>query len=321
MTQHRPLVSIIVPVFNTESFLENCIISLLEQSYKEIEIILVDDGSIDQSGIICDYYAAKNSNIITIHNENQGVNFARQCGVKRATGDWVTFVDSDDTLPKDAIYNLISSVKIAHYSIIIGYANNVPIKKIKVITKDIFKRKSILGSNLTRNSLCGKLYHASLFKNSDILCTPKEIVQGEDKLANIKIAFSKTIKDIALIPFSVYNYRMNSSSCMHTFIPTIQYIELYNSVLISYIPYEERNNYAQEILLAKIGSLEFLSITSNNTLWKKQQFAKDIIRESIGKSIGFKHRLFLNFPKLSLRLYNLKILFRRLFSKHYQQFS
>lgn len=94
----KPLISIIVPVYNTETYLEKCITSILEQTYHTIELILVDDGSSDRCGEICDEYAEKDPRVRLIHKENEGQAIARNVGLKVAQGDYITFVDSDDWL-------------------------------------------------------------------------------------------------------------------------------------------------------------------------------------------------------------------------------
>lgn len=100
-------ISVIVPVFNSENFLSACIDSIIQQTYKNLEIILIDDGSIDKSPQICDEYAKKDSRIVVIHQENAGVSSARNKGLDIATGDLITFVDSDDTIDKDMYEFLI----------------------------------------------------------------------------------------------------------------------------------------------------------------------------------------------------------------------
>lgn len=115
------MISIIVPVFNTEKFLERCIQSVLNQTYADIELLLIDDGSIDKSGDICDQYAAKDSRVRVFHKTNGGVSSARNLGIDNAVGDYIGFIDSDDYID----YNMLSSL----YDIIIknnadiGYCN------------------------------------------------------------------------------------------------------------------------------------------------------------------------------------------------------
>lgn len=99
----KPLISIIIPVYNTEKYIRRCIDSVIAQSYKEWELILVDDGSTDKSGEICDEYAEKDERIRVFHKTNGGASSARNVGLDNATGDWVYFCDSDDELPLNAM--------------------------------------------------------------------------------------------------------------------------------------------------------------------------------------------------------------------------
>lgn len=100
--------SIIVPVFNIERYLEDCLESILNQTFSDFELILVDDGSKDKSGLICDNYALKDNRIIVFHNSNNGVSFSRNFGIENAKGEWITFIDSDDWVDQDYISNMFS---------------------------------------------------------------------------------------------------------------------------------------------------------------------------------------------------------------------
>lgn len=95
---NQGLVSIIVPVYKAEKYIHQCIDSLLTQTYRNIEVILVDDGSPDHCGKICDEYAAKDCRVKVIHQQNGGVSAARNVGLANATGEWITFVDADDSV-------------------------------------------------------------------------------------------------------------------------------------------------------------------------------------------------------------------------------
>ena len=101
MENNRPKISIVSPVFNVEKFLARCLDSLVNQTLSDIEIILVDDGSPDNSGRICDEYAKKDDRVIVIHKENGGVSSARNVGIDKAKGKYICFVDSDDYVSKD----------------------------------------------------------------------------------------------------------------------------------------------------------------------------------------------------------------------------
>lgn len=100
------MISVIVPVFNVEKYINQCIDSILNQTYHDIEIILVDDGSTDSSGKICDEYQKKDNRIIVIHKSNGGLSSARNAGVEIATGEYISFIDSDDWVENDFLESL-----------------------------------------------------------------------------------------------------------------------------------------------------------------------------------------------------------------------
>lgn len=107
----KPLtLSIIVPVYNTERYLHRCIDSILNQSFVDFELLLIDDGSKDGSGSICDYYASKDSRVIVYHIKNGGVSFARNIGLDNARGEWLYFVDSDDELLPGGLQVLVDGI-------------------------------------------------------------------------------------------------------------------------------------------------------------------------------------------------------------------
>lgn len=114
------LISVVVPIYNVENYLSNCIDSILSQTYKNLEIILVDDGSPDNCGKIIDGYAAKDSRIVVIHKQNGGLSDARNAGIDIAKGKYITFVDSDDYISADALQYLYSLIKDNNAQISIG---------------------------------------------------------------------------------------------------------------------------------------------------------------------------------------------------------
>lgn len=97
----KPVISVIIPVYNVEKYIRQCVDSVLEQSYRDFELILVDDGSPDNSPAICDEYAQKDTRVSVIHQKNLGVSAARNNGIRHAKGEWITFVDSDDWVSSD----------------------------------------------------------------------------------------------------------------------------------------------------------------------------------------------------------------------------
>ena len=117
---YAPLVSVIVPVYKTEKFIHRCIDSVLNQTYSNWEMILVDDGSPDACGQICDSYAEKDGRIHVIHQENQGLSAARNAGIKICKGEWIYFLDSDDFIVEDALEKMIFFSKSGTYDIIMA---------------------------------------------------------------------------------------------------------------------------------------------------------------------------------------------------------
>ena len=117
---HDEKISVIVPVYNIEKYLRKCIDSILSQTYENIEVILVDDGSTDNCGAICDEYAKIDPRIIVIHKKNAGVSAARNTGIMQCIGEYVFFVDSDDYLPIDSIEKLYNSINEYEADISIG---------------------------------------------------------------------------------------------------------------------------------------------------------------------------------------------------------
>lgn len=167
------LISIVVPIYNVEKYLNRCIDSVINQTYKNLEIILVDDGSNDNSGMICDQYAKKDKRIRVIHQDNAGQAAARNLGIELARGKYLAFVDSDDYITLDYIeylYNLLikynADMSICSYRIITN-------KKIVDAKQDYFELEyntsnclndMLLSRNLTV-SPCMKLYKKDLIKN------------------------------------------------------------------------------------------------------------------------------------------------------------
>ena len=104
------LITIVVPVYNVEKYISDCLDSLISQTYKNIEIILVDDGSTDMSGAICDRYTALDARIKVIHKQNEGLGFARNTGLEVAQGKFVAFIDSDDMADADLVEKLVNGL-------------------------------------------------------------------------------------------------------------------------------------------------------------------------------------------------------------------
>ena len=159
------LVSVIVPVYNVEHYLRECVDSILRQKYKGYEVILVDDGSTDNSGIICDEYAENNPQVSVIHQDNQGLSGARNSGVRIAKGEYVTFVDSDDIVSDDYIGLLVGSIRNNCDVTVTGmrkFTYDVPNNSAEMAKREVLTNEEALKilCNQTKfgNSACAKLY-------------------------------------------------------------------------------------------------------------------------------------------------------------------
>ena len=172
----KPLISIIVPIYNVEAYLAKCINSIINQTYGNLEIFLVDDGSPDRCGLICDEYAKQDARIKVIHKKNGGLSDARNVAIDVAKGEYITFVDSDDYVANDyveSLYKLIlendAQMSITRCIPFFEGTNPVHIRQTK-ITK-VFDTNNALISLFYQkdfdNAAWAKMYHCSLFK-SDI---------------------------------------------------------------------------------------------------------------------------------------------------------
>ena len=212
--------SVLVPVYNVEKYIRDCIESVLGQTYKNFELILVDDGSPDKSGTICDEYAKNDSRIRVFHKSNQGSLHTRIDAIERASGDYYVFLDSDDMIKRNALE--IINAKIQKYScdcLIYGYEQIEEGKALSQVCdaveevlcekKDIYRKVFF---STAYNSLCRKAVKATVFHGIDY--SPYyHLNYSEDLLQSLEIyKYSKTI---AFIPDVLYEYRMNPTSITH----------------------------------------------------------------------------------------------------------
>ena len=167
-------ISVIVPVYNSEKYLHRCIDSILAQTFTDFELLLIDDGSNDKSGIICDEYVAKDSRIRVFHKENGGVSSARNLGLDNAKGDWITFVDSDDWVDNRYLENFILSVK-NDINLIISFSYSVFKDRIceskyesEVLESDNFCLLFTKYDLSWRTSPWGKLYSRKIIKENGL---------------------------------------------------------------------------------------------------------------------------------------------------------
>lgn len=229
----KPLISIIIPVFNAEKYINDCIKSILCQTFGDWELVIVNDGSTDNSGKICDGFSTNDDRVQTFHTINSGVTAARTFGIKHAKGEFLCFVDADDFLPPNALeclYQVANECDIA----VGGYSRiyNERKKDYCRLSAGHFSNKEYLQMLLSGNwRLYGpvaKLFRKDLFSEG-IPVIPKQIRVGEDLLMNVYLALRAT--SVVFISDIVYYYNQISTSATHTFEYTIEYMRMFVHVL------------------------------------------------------------------------------------------
>lgn len=206
----KPVITIVIPVYNVENYLKRCLDSIINQTYSSLEIILVDDGSSDKSPEICDKYARKDTRIRVIHKINEGVSVARNVGIENATGKYLCFVDSDDFLPKHSIESLYKGMLHARVNLSIGawtritlkgtYCNRYPEQIVEKSNKygwmDALDMPEMKGP-------VAKLFDANIIKEN-ALRFPEKILVSEDTI--FVYQYTSFCDSICIIDQSVYYY-------------------------------------------------------------------------------------------------------------------
>lgn len=226
-----PKLSVIVPVYNTEKYLRECIDSILAQTFTDFELILVDDGSTDKSGLICDEYAKKDERIQVIHQKNGGVTRARKNGVRGASGTYFCFIDSDDWTHPEMFEQMIDKCVETNADIAVcdvcrescpksqsvpslvaeGYYNKTGLqnKIFPTMLMDVRSRRpGILGS------LCNKLFHKKVLEQV-LWEVDDSFIYAEDTLVSYAALLSA--ESVYILRKELYHYRQHSESAMHQY--------------------------------------------------------------------------------------------------------
>lgn len=245
--------SFIIPVYNSEKYVEKCVNSIISQSKNEFEIILVDDGSKDNSGMICDNISKNDPRVKVIHQENKGICGARDTGIRAASGEWLCFVDNDDIVASDAVDFIFSSMDDSCDIIYFGFdefskEENILEKEIE-LKERVFKDKEI--EKLQWDCLCrysdnkplinyrllttpwGKIYKHDFLTNNNLMFI-EDMKREEDVSFNLMcLACTKKVKYIEKI---IYHYRIFIESESHSYKTNIineamQALDIYRGIL------------------------------------------------------------------------------------------
>lgn len=250
MTNYESLISVIIPVYKVERFLHRCIDSVIYQTYTNWEMILVDDGSPDTSGDICDEYAKKDKRIKVIHQENQGVSAARNAGLDQSTGGWIYFLDSDDYISPKSFELLMSVQKEDDYDIVASGHCSVQGKRCIVKSKnwkkltdfEIIKKKYFLMEYA--NFCTGKLIRKSLW---DHIRFPVGVI-SEDMYACARLFLAA--KKACVIPDPLYFY---TSENVNSLANGANIFSLVNAKYGNFFAWRDREILAKEYMPEFVG--------------------------------------------------------------------
>lgn len=247
-------ISIIIPVYNAERYLNKCLESVINQTYKKLEIIVVNDGSVDNSEKICNEYALKDKRIIVIHKSNEGVSEARNTGINIATGAYFYLLDSDDFISSETIDIFIKRAKRTKADILTGKLISVDengvVDSTFTFDKDRIEKKNLMDSKEKFIYFFGKsfgacagnkLYRTEYVKSLDIKFE-KNIYYGEDFLFNLKLYVN--YPNIELINDDTYYYYKNSSSISNSYKKGLA--DRYIDLVTSFYNYTEKMNKVKE---------------------------------------------------------------------------
>ena len=209
-TQPPPaLVSVIIPVYRVEKYIDACMESVLGQSYKNLEIILIDDGSPDRCGELCDVYAARDARVTVLHKENAGISAARNDGIQTASGEYVVFVDSDDIIARNMIEKMLESRSDDPYALVAVGAKRFSEEERPSLAQDGVPAPKQLGFkelfSLRNGFYCwGILYSARLLRDYRLRFDPA-LDNLEDAAFNV-VCFSLAT-ELRFLDYPAYGYR------------------------------------------------------------------------------------------------------------------
>lgn len=302
-------ISILVPVYNVENYLPRCIESVLSQNFTNYELILVDDGSTDKSGKICERYASKYpQNIKLIYQKNSGSDAARLAGFQNALGKYIMFLDSDDYLLPNALTVLYNKIE-EGYDIVKGINRRVyidgsyTIERHRTFNEVIIGNENYLSKVISADIapyLWGGLYRKDLIQEDDF----KQILNfsvGEDWLLNIAIA--KRVNKIICIDKEVYCYLINNNSIMQSKVCSYEYGERMEKALYDITIHCSSRIRNLIIINRTINNIKCFFIPElyfNNQIYKEitETLKDSLYKEYINAHIGKKYLLFIKYPAL-----------------------
>lgn len=220
----RPIVSIIIPIYNVEAYLEECVDSVLIQTFKDFEILLIDDGSKDLSGKFCDEIALKDSRIRVFHKSNAGLSSARNHGMDRALGEYIIFLDSDDYwINKDILSLFVKKAESENLDVVRGEFVNVDAKRKQLYTPDLpeeslnLKNQILSSYEMMKIVMNGRFFSwLFMFRKSAIGCLRFDENRKFQEDIDFAIKFFSKNYRCGYLPIQFYAYRQRENSIMST---------------------------------------------------------------------------------------------------------
>lgn len=295
------MVSVIVPVYNSASYLSRCLDSVISQTYVDIEVVLVDDGSTDDSGEICDRYAEKDARVCVYHQKNQGASIARKDGIIKAKGEWLSFVDSDDIVEIDYIERLFDAVK--QFGTKMATCDQNQHKEgINILINKSSPSKLLGEKELHQRffhyqfwGFWGKIYHRSVFDN---IYFPQYTI-NEDYVVMAQL-FDR-YKQMAYVPIGLYHYIIHGESLSHQKLSSRMFDEYYNK-LWAVDFYKKKNPVYIKQAEAQLTEtcIKLLGKITSTTFQVEKQQMKQFLRGHM-VSILFNPHLLLGLKVMALR--------------------
>ncbi len=290
-------ISVIVPAYNSETTIMACMESILSQTFSDLELVAVDDGSTDSTAAIADGIARRDGRVSVLHQPNKGRTEARHVGVQQAKGEWIYFADSDDTLPADALANLAHGIS-DDTDIVFGNGYTLPGEQRTSISMDEFRHLAVRAEG-TIGVPWGSLYRRSLMTQR-LFDLPRHIMMGEDYIFWLRLVFSSE-KPVSIVRENVYcKGEEHTSNCFRW---TAAYAHELNELRKEAIPHAQHETYMADMLNDRLANMLSVAQWSPRSDWANSSFYKELLADMArhGISLPLKARLFLSTPSLRLR--------------------
>ncbi len=275
-----PLISVIVPIYNVEPYLEKCINSILNQTYRNLEIILVDDGSPDNCGAICDAYLSSDQRIRVIHKQNGGLSDARNAGIDMASGEFIAFVDSDDTIMPEMMEKLYERIVIDRSDMALCGGKRVNqdgellsecFLPDNVLTGFDALRQSYKNNGVLYTMACNKLIKRQLFQNIRFPIGK----YNEDEFTLYRVI--DRCRQISILSETLYVYYQRSNSIMGTY--SFRHLDGIEASYERYFYFKEKGGKYTELLVPEGNTFTPVFFRSKLLLKPQTQEEKKRVRE------------------------------------------